>query len=128
MKYYGFVFAARDYSYITMGLYFTPTLSWSSAQEKIASQAKKTIMSIYDYQRSFGYFSHRDTFKLFDSSIKPVFCYGAQIWVHTYSNVLESVHFEFCKRYHNVNSATNYMVALGECWRYPLLLIIIFIA
>ena len=106
--------------YKYMGLYFTPTLSWSSAQEKLASQGKKAILSIYNFQRSFGYFAHKDLFKLFDSIVKPILCYGAQIWGHTYSNVLESVQFEFCKRYLKVNSTTNNMVVLGECGRYPL--------
>ena len=76
-----------------MGLYFTPTLSWPSAQEKLALQAKKAILSIYNFQRSFGYFSHKDLFKLFDSILKPILCYGAQMRGHIYSNVLESVHF-----------------------------------
>ena len=93
--------------YKYMGLLFTPMLSWTSAQEKLASQARKSIFCIYRYQKSFGYFSFTDLFKLFDSMVKPILCYGAQIWGHTYSPVLESVHFEFCKKYLVLNSSTN---------------------
>ena len=76
--------------------------------------------SIYKYQRAFGYFPCKDYFKLFDSMIKPILCNGAQVWGHTYSEVVESVHFDFCKRYLKLNSKTNNMVALGECGRYPI--------
>ena len=53
-----------------MGLYFTPTLSWSSAQEKLASQAKKAfcrsmITCIKDHLVTFHIY--KDLFKLFDS-------------------------------------------------------------
>ena len=73
-----------------------PMLSMSSTHLKLASQAKKTSGSINKYQSSFPC---KDIVKLFDSMIKP-------IWGHTFSEVLESVHFN--------------MILLGECGRYPL--------
>ena len=109
---------SSHYNYL--GLIFTPMLSWFSAQQKLAAQARKATFSIYKYQRAFGYFPCKDLFKLFDSMIKPILCHGAQVWGHTYSEVVESVHFDFCKRYLKLNSKTNNMVALGECGRYPI--------
>ena len=54
-----------------MGLLFTPTLSWTSAHEQLAKQARKAICSIKQFQKPFGYFTHADMFKLFDSMISP---------------------------------------------------------
>ena len=69
---------------------------------------------------SFGYFNCTDLFKVFDSMVKPILCYGGQIWGYTYSPDVESVQFEFCKKYLVLNSSTNNTAALGECSRYPL--------
>ena len=43
-------------------------------------------------------------FKLFYLIIKRILCYRAQVWGHTYSEVVESVHFDFCKRYLKLRS------------------------
>ena len=43
--------------YKYMGLLFTPSLSWTAAQVKLASQAQKSIYSIYEYQRPYGHFN-----------------------------------------------------------------------
>ena len=82
--------------YKYLNLIFTPMLSWFSAQQKLAAQTRKTTFSIYKYQRAFGYLPCRDIFNLFDSMIKPILCYRVQLWGHTYSEVIESVRFDFC--------------------------------
>ena len=63
-----------------MGLLFTPKLSWSKAKAKLAAQARKSIFAIRSFQRTFGYFSHNEYFKLFDSMVKPILTYGAEIY------------------------------------------------
>ena len=106
--------------YKYMGLLFTPMLSWTSAKIKLAAQAQKAIFSIQNYQRTFGYLQHSETFKLFDAIVKPVLCYASEIWGYEYSDIIESVQAGFCKRFLGINSSTNNCMALGECGRLPL--------
>jgi hypothetical protein len=45
--------------YKYMGLLLTPKLSWSSAHDKLASQAQKALFAIRNYQKPFGFFLQR---------------------------------------------------------------------
>ena len=106
--------------YKYLGLIFTPKLSWSKAKRKLAAQARKAIFCIKNYQRKFGYFLHADMFRLFDSMVKPILCYGSEVWGTEYSDVIESVHYTFCRYFMGVNQSVNNAVAIGECGRLPL--------
>ena len=105
--------ATSEYKY--MGLIFTPKLSWSKAKRKLAAQARKASFSIRNYQRKFGYFKHEEIFRLFDAIVKPILCFGSEVWGYEYSSIIESVHNEFCKYFLGINSSVNNAVALGEC-------------
>ena len=52
--------------------------------------------------------------------VKPILCYGSEVWGTEYSDVKESVHFIFCKYFLGVNKSVNNAVAIGECGRLPL--------
>lgn len=106
--------------YKFMGLIFTPKLAWSKAQSKLAAQARKSIYAIMAYQKSFGAFSHNEYFKLFDSMVKPILTYGAEIYGTEACHILERVQIQYCKHFLGVNSYVNNSVALGECGRLPL--------
>ena len=106
-----------------MGLLFTPTLSWTSACEELAKQARKAICSIKQFQKPFGYFTHADIFILFDSMISPILTFGSEIWGITYSEVTEKIQVEFCKYFMGVNSTVNNSMVLGDCGRLPLCVI-----
>ena len=62
-------------------------------------QAKKAISSILRYQKHFGYFQPVDAFKLFDTMVKPIACYGSEIWGYKFSEKPEKVQTKFCKYY-----------------------------
>jgi hypothetical protein len=48
---------------------------------------------------------------LFDKMIKPILLYGCEVWGFGKNEVLERVHFKFCKILLNLKSSTpNYMV------------------
>ena len=66
--------------YKYLGLYFTPKLIWTKSKEVLAKQAQKAASSIFRFQKQFGFFRPPDAFKLFDSMVKPVAIYGAEIW------------------------------------------------
>ena len=106
--------------YKYLGLYFTPKLIWSKTKELLAKQALKAASSIFRYQRQFGFFHPSDAFKLFDSMVKPVACYGAEIWGYNYSDEIERIQTKFCKYYIGLRQNTNDDFALGECGRLPL--------
>ena len=77
-------------------------------------------MRIFKYQREFGYFSPVDIFKQFDSIVKLILCYGAEIWGYEYSKTIEKVHIKFCKRFVGLHQNTADFFALSECGRYPI--------
>lgn len=106
--------------YKYMGLLFTPSLSWMPAQHKQATQAQKAIFAIFKYQKPFGHFDVDQLFKLFDSMIKPILCYGSQIWGYKYCSDIESIQHLFCCKYLGVKTTTNMCIVLGECGRLPL--------
>ena len=61
-----------------------------------------------------------DAFKVFDAMIKPIFCFGSEIWGYQYYEIIEKVHVQFCKRLCNLNQNTTDLFVLGECGRYPM--------
>ena len=65
--------------YEYLGMLMTPKLVWSKTIEMLSKQALKTTPSILRYQSKFGHFHPKDMFKLFDSMVKPILCYGAEI-------------------------------------------------
>ena len=77
--------------YKYLGAYFTPKLIWTSTKELLAQQAKKAAYSIFGFQKQFGHFIPADAFKLFDTLVKPIVCYGAEIWGCRYSKEIEKV-------------------------------------
>ena len=104
--------------YKYLGVYFTPKLKWTRTKELLACQAKKAATSIFRYQKSFGHFTPIDAFKLFDTMVKPIACYGAEIWGYKYSDEIERVQTSFCKQYIGLKTNTMDSFVLGECGRY----------
>ena len=65
--------------YKYLGIYFTLKLVWSKTNDILALQASKAVFKIFQYQHQFGQFCPNDIFKLFDSIVKPILCYGSEI-------------------------------------------------
>lgn len=85
--------------YKYLGVYFTPKLSWTKTKEVLAMQAQKAASSVFRFQKQFGFFCPPEVFKLFDSMVKPVAIYGAEIWEYTFSEEIEKIQTKFCKQY-----------------------------
>ena len=77
----------------------------------MAVQATKAIFVISRYQKQFGYFTHDNAFKLFDSMIVPILTYSAEIWGYEYSSQIEKAQTTYCKRLACLHA---------ECGRRPL--------
>ena len=80
----------------------------------------KAIANIFKFQAQFGYFEHKDIFRLFDSIVQPILCYSSEIWGYRYCETIERIHFKFCKRVACLNSNVSNMMALSECGRHTL--------
>ena len=106
--------------YKYLGLYFTPKLIWTKSKEVLAKQAQKSASSIFRFQKQFCFFRPSDAFKLFDSMVKPVAIYGAEIWGYMFSEEIEKIQTRFCKQYVGLKQKTADFFALGECGRFPL--------
>jgi len=107
-------------NYKCMGLYFTPKLCWSFIRTTLANQASKAVFCIMKQQRYFGSFSTKDAFKLFDMIVRPILCYGAEIWGYQYSAAIEKVHTDFCRRICGLNQNVVKIYPLCECGRAPM--------
>ena len=59
-------------------------------------------------------------FKLFDTMVKPVACYGAEILGYTNSEKIGRIHTRFCNQYLSLRQNTNDAFALRECGSFPL--------
>ena len=107
-------------SYKYMGLQITPKLIWTYAKECLSIQAKKSIVSLNKLQSTVGYFDYTEMFKLFDTMIKPVLCYGSEVWGFEISEQIENVHINFCKIFLKLPTCTFHVFVRGECGRYPM--------
>ena len=65
--------------YKYLGLHLSSKLSWSKSYEMLSLQAMKAINHILRVRRKISIMEIQDLFKIFDSVVKPIICYGAQI-------------------------------------------------
>ena len=49
-------------------------------------QTVKAVARIFKYQKNFRRFSPQDIFKLFDAVVKPILCYGPELWGYNCCN------------------------------------------
>ena len=110
--------SVKHYNYL--GMLFSSRLSWSPAKSNLAAKATKALHSIQVVIRRFGRMSIANSFKLFDTIVVPVLCYGSEIWGHEFSENIERVQIKFCRFLTGVNSSVNKQAVLGECGRHPL--------
>ena len=106
--------------YKYLGMFFTPKLVWTKTLESQALQGLKSSAFIFKFQKKFGFFSPQDIFKLFDTIVKPVLCYGSEIWGYRYCEKIEKLQSKFCKRFCCLSANTADYLALGECGRLPI--------
>ena len=83
------------------------------SSEKINSFIEKTSEYV-------GFFVYTEMFKLFDSMIKPVLCYGSEVWGFEVSESIVNVHTNYCKTFLKLPPCTFQVFARGEYGRYPM--------
>ena len=67
-----------------------------------------------------GAFDNKAIFKIFDSLVVPILCYGLEIWGYEYHKKIKQVHINFCKSVLRVGKYASNSAVLGECGRLPI--------
>ena len=106
--------------YKYLGVYLTSRMTWSKTHLMLSLQSQKIINYIFRLRKHFGIISTTDMFKIFDATVKPVLCYGSQLWRYQCIEKIEKIHVQFCKRLCFSSQNTCDVLALGECGRLPL--------
>ena len=83
-------------------------------------QADKAVMGIKLLGNQCGYLPLNVAFKLFDSKVLPILCYGSEIWGSQIWSDIEIVQNQFCKYVLGLGSRSVNVAALAECGRKPL--------
>jgi len=80
---------------------FTSKLSWKKTRDVLSKQAL-------------------EAFKLFDIFVLPILCYSSEIWGYDYSESIEKVHADLCKRVCCLHQNICNFLAISECVRTPI--------
>ena len=67
-----------------------------------------------------GIFEHKAPFKIFDSLVVPILCYGSEVWGYEYHREIGQVHVNFCKLVLGVGKYASNSSVLSECGRLPI--------
>ena len=78
--------------YKYLGIVFNSRLTWGYAIKELAGKANKAVSMIRCAMWKLGVFEHKVLFKIFDSLVVPILCYGSEVWGYEYRRKIEQVH------------------------------------
>ena len=108
-------------SYFTyLGVSFSSVLSWSHNEKTRASKGLRALGSIRQIMYKIPGIDSKVVWKIFDTKIKPILHYGAEIWGNEDGTELERVQTKMCKLILKINSRVPAIAVQGELGRYPL--------
>ena len=108
----------NNYKYL--GYTITTKLSTDIPLSEFAGKAKSKIISIFRTLYKLGHIDTKLFFKLFDTQVKPMLLYAAEIWGVTQSSVVEKIHMYACKKLLGTSIKTPNTLVYGETGRYPI--------
>ena len=108
--------------YKYLGYTLTTKLSVDLALAECAGKAKGRIVSIFRALYKLGKIDMGIFFKLFDSQVKPILLYGAEVWGMKKREIIEKVHLYACKKLLGVSNKTPNSFIYSELNRYPLVI------
>ena len=83
--------------YKYLGVYFSSRLSWSKTHLMLSLQARKAMNYILRLRKHFGTLQINDMFRIFYATVKPILCYGSQMWGYQYVEKWKKSKFSFVK-------------------------------
>ena len=103
--------------YKYLGVHFTVKGIWTKTQSSLADQASKALFILKKHMFQFTNVPISVWMKLFDSKIKPILEYGAEIWGFHPAGDIEVVQTKFCKFVLRLGRNAPNIAALGELGR-----------
>lgn len=103
-----------------LGIVFSTSGKFSTAQQTLADKARKAIFSVKNMTRQFFDLKPKFMCFLFDKMILPVLSYGQEIWGFGDCEAIERVHLQFCKGILKLRRSTAGFFVYGELGRFPL--------
>ena len=106
--------------FVYLGITFTTGGSFNETHKTLSGQALKAIFKLNQYLYHFTDLSPNHILDLFDKLIRPILCYGAQVWGFSNPVQQERVYLQFCKKLLGVKKSTQNDFVYGELGRVPL--------
>ena len=103
-----------------LGVNLSSVLSWTYNQKTRAEKGLKALGSCKTLMYRIPVISSEIMWNVFDTKIKPVVHYGAEIWGYNDSPEIERVQTNMCKSILKINSKVPSISLRGELGRYPL--------
>ena len=94
----------KTQSYKYLGVWFTKNGKFTKAKKHLADQAKKAMFSL---QSTIARLHHPPIpiiLQLYESMLKPIMCYGCEIWGFTENTDLEKIELRFLKAIYTSSS------------------------
>ena len=110
----------NQYKYL--GFTLTTRLSETSACVDFANKAKRKTFDILKTMWALGSLNTTIFFQLYDSQVKPMLLYAAEVWGYTKVDIVEKAHLFACKRLLGLNDTSPNQMVYGETGRYPILI------
>ena len=111
----------KEYKY--SGITLSNKSLFKETSKVLSKQANKALFSLMKQLSNLSYSKPSLMCYLFDSLIKPVMNYGAEVWNYTISDnndSLEIIHCKFCKFTLGVSTNSTNLAVYGELGRVPL--------
>ena len=103
-----------------LGVSFSSVSSWSHNEKLRAAKGLRALGSIRTMMYKIPNINSRVLWKIFDTKIKPILHYGAEIWGYNEGSEIERVQIKMCKLILKINSRIPAIAARGELGRAPL--------
>ena len=103
-----------------LGVHFSSVLSWSQNIKLRATKGLRALGCVQSLMYKIPKMDTRVLWKVFDTKIKPILHYGAEIWGFSDAVEIEKVQNNLCKKVLKINSRVPNIALQGETGRLPL--------
>ena len=108
----------EDFKYL--GVHIARNGKLTNGLKNVCQQARRAQTTLDLHIIKHPSVSIQHIFELFDGLIKPILCYGCEIYGAENYAIIETFHLKFIKHILDVKLSTNSVMVYGETGRYPL--------
>ena len=106
--------------FVYLGITFTTGGSFNETHKTLSGQGLKAIFELNQYLYNFTDLSPYHVLDLFDKLVRPILCYGAEVWGFSKIIQQERIHLQFFKKLLGVKRTTQNDFVYGELGRVTL--------